>query len=139
MSNENKIYKTKQKENILRYFKNFQDSHITAQEIYDYLNKMGTPVGVTTIYRHLEKLVSEGIIKKYVLDSKKGAYFEYVDNKVNKDIKFHLKCNKCDELYHFKCNELKNLYIHFLEKHNMNIDLSKTVYYGICDKCNKLY
>ena len=137
MDNKNKTYKTKQKEIILNYFKTFKNNHITVQEISDYLNKQGNPVGITTIYRHLDKLVLDGVIKRYILEGKNSAYFEYNEDNFN-NVKFHLKCNICNELSHFKCNQLNNLYIHFLNEHNMDIDLSKTIYYGTCDKCSKI-
>lgn len=137
MINKNKTYKTKQKEIILNYFKLFKNKHITVQEIYSYLKQQGSPVGTTTIYRHLDKLVSQGIIKKYVFEGQNSAYFEYIEEVSNNNTKFHLKCNICNCLSHFKCEELNNLYAHFIKEHNMNIDLSKTIYYGICDKCIK--
>ena len=132
----NKNYKTKQKEQILNYLKNLHHYHFTVQEIYNYLKQINSPVGTTTIYRYLEKLISDGVVKKYILDGENCAYFEYV-GEMDKEIdKFHFKCNKCGDLFHFECSQLKNLYTHFLKEHNMNIDLLKTIYYGICDKCN---
>lgn len=136
MSNETKNYKTKQKQLLLNYFKKVPNSHFTVQQIYDYLKNIGNPIGTTTIYRHLEKFVSEGIVKKYILEGKNCAYFEYIEKNIEEDIHFHFKCNKCGELLHFECQELKKMYIHFLENHNMNIDLTKTIYYGVCEKCN---
>ena len=137
MINQNKTYKTKQKEIILNYFKKFQNKHITVQDIYNYLKKEDNSVGITTIYRHLDKLVADKVIKKYILEGEMCAYFEYIGESEKESIKFHLKCNKCNKLSHFKCSELNNLYIHFINEHHINIDLSKTIYYGICDKCNK--
>lgn len=134
----NKNYRTRQKEQILNYLMKSPNYHFTVQEIYDYLNKLNSSVGTTTIYRNLEKLVSEGIVKKYILDGENCAYFEYIGENSENIAEFHFKCNKCGKLFHFECSHLKNLYIHFLNEHNMNIDLLKTVYYGVCDKCNNL-
>ena len=60
-------YNTKQKERISELFQQQGDRHVTAGEISLYLQEQGTPVGMATIYRYLDQLVSEGIIRRYVL------------------------------------------------------------------------
>lgn len=138
MANNSKTYKTKQKEEIIKYLKNLGNSHFNAMQIYNYFKNTETPIGMATIYRFLDKLVLDGHIKKYILDNNSSACYQFIQNKeLKEDIYFHFKCNSCGDLIHFKCEELKRIYGHFLEKHQMNIDLLKTVYYGNCNKCLK--
>ena len=66
-------YKTKQKSFILECIKETAGKHFTAEDISDMLEKKGNRCGMATIYRHLDRLVSEGEIKKYTLDNKQGA------------------------------------------------------------------
>ena len=61
-------YKTKQKDAVLKYMIDHKDTHVTVNQISDNFAENGTPVGVTTIYRHLEKLLEEGFIRKYTVD-----------------------------------------------------------------------
>ena len=61
-------YKTKQKDAVLKYMIDHKDAHVTVNQISDNFAQQGTPVGVTTIYRHLEKLLEEGFIRKYTVD-----------------------------------------------------------------------
>lgn len=136
MTARSKNYKTKQKEEILNYLKSVKNYHTTVQQISKHLQDLNTPVGVTTIYRHLETLVSEGIVKKYVLDGISGACFQYSEEDEFENTHFHFKCNGCGELIHFECKELEKLHIHLLNEHQMNIDLCKTIYYGICKECS---
>ncbi|MBQ1478050.1 MAG: transcriptional repressor [Erysipelotrichaceae bacterium] len=49
-------YRTKQKETIRDYFLSHQGSHTTAAGIFSHLKKEDIPIGLTTVYRHLEKL-----------------------------------------------------------------------------------
>ncbi|MDE6182085.1 MAG: transcriptional repressor, partial [Eubacteriales bacterium] len=112
--------------------------YITVQQIAKHLQDLNTPVGTTTIYRYLETLVSEGLVKKYVLDGISGACFQYVEEDEFENIHFHFKCNNCGELIHFECEELQKLYTHLLNEHQMNIDLCKTIYYGTCKTCSKI-
>lgn len=135
MAHKTRNYKTKQRQEIINYLKNIENSHITVQQISNYLKNSNKPVGITTIYRHLDTLVSEGIVKKYILDGVNGACFQYVEENKVLPIHFHFKCNQCGELIHFDCEELERLHNHLLSEHQMNIDLSKTIYYGTCKSC----
>ena len=57
-------YKTRQREAILDYLIDHKDSHVTVNSISDHLEKDGVRVGVTTIYRHLDKLLEvEGDVR----------------------------------------------------------------------------
>ena len=87
LSNE---YKTKQKENLIAFLIKNKDRHTNVQEISSYLAQEGSPVGTATIYRQLEKLVERGIVRKYVLDGKTGACFQYIGD------------NSCHEHFHLK-------------------------------------
>lgn len=60
-------YKTKQKEIILNFFIENKNKHLTASDIVKYINSNEETVGMTTVYRYLDKLVSAGIIRKYFL------------------------------------------------------------------------
>ncbi|MBR2592866.1 MAG: transcriptional repressor, partial [Oscillospiraceae bacterium] len=70
-------YNTKQREILLGYLKTVQGEHITAADVCRYFRESGTPIGQSTIYRHLESLVDEGVINKYIIDGITPACFEY--------------------------------------------------------------
>ena len=57
--------------------KSVQGSHVTVNEICEYFKNQGISVGTTTVYRHLEKMVREGVVAKYVVDGTSSACFEY--------------------------------------------------------------
>ena len=61
-------YKTKQREYILAFLQNSAGRHITVAELVRHLQDNETPVGTATVYRTLEQLVEEGIVRKYVLE-----------------------------------------------------------------------
>lgn len=134
--NQMSHYKTKQKEEVLAYMESMKGIHVTVNQIADYFKGRGLSIGVTTIYRHLEKLVSDGTVKKYVLDGVSGACFEYAGEQHHPaDQCFHLKCESCGKLVHFHCKELAQLQRHMLEDHGFDINSIKTVYYGVCNYC----
>jgi len=130
-------YKTRQKEKILEYLTTHPGRHVTAQEISMHMNQEGNPVGTATIYRQLDQLVSDGTIRKYTIDSRTGACYEYLPGAQECHRHFHLKCVRCEKLYHVTCEHLCELEQHILEHHGFQIDQSKTVFYGICENCRK--
>ncbi len=130
-------YKTRQKEKILEYLTAHPGQHITAQEISRHLSDSGSPVGTATIYRCLEHLVNEGGLRKYTIDSRTGACYEYVPPSGECRRHYHLKCLRCGTLYHVSCAHLSALDSHVLEHHGFVIDHSKTVLYGICENCRE--
>lgn len=121
-------YNTKQKDIILNYLKENKDKCLTSNEIYDYLKK-DNKIGLTTIYRFLNKLENENLIKKY--NDKKEATYQYIDSDECKN-HIHLKCMKCNCVIHLECNEATSLTKHIQDEHNFNID---STIFGICKEC----
>ena len=127
-------YKTKQRELILNFLKNNQNKHICVDDIIDNLKSQGDPVGKSTAYRYMDKLVEQGIVKKYVLEGQSSAYYEYL-NSVDCVNHYHMKCLKCAKLYHVECSHLSEMSIHIKSHHNFNLDISKITLYGHCVEC----
>ncbi|HHX56934.1 MAG TPA: transcriptional repressor [Clostridiales bacterium] len=131
-----KGYKTKQKEKILEHIKANMDRHITAAEIVAHLNAEGTTVGATTVYRYLDKLVEIGYVRKYIMDEKSSACYQYVQENEECGEHFHLKCVKCGELFHTSCDFMQGIDVHILKHHGFRVDNTKTVLYGECESCH---
>lgn len=130
-------YKTKQKEIILNFFLENKERHLTASEIIKHINNNGENVGAATVYRYLDKLVSRGLIRKYFLDDKTGACYQYIEPDENCFEHFHLKCIECGTLIHIDCSYLQSLDEHILSHHGFKVDNSRTVLYGRCKNCEK--
>ena len=130
-------YKTRQKEKILQYLIDHPSQHITVQDISRHLSEDGFSVGTATIYRQLDQLVSDGTIRKYTIDNRTGACYEYLPDTKECHRHFHLKCMQCETLYHVTCEQLSQLETHILEHHGFQIDQSKTVLYGVCQSCRE--
>ena len=133
---------------ILTFLKSVQGRHVTVNEICDFFREKGISVGTTTIYRHLEKMVKEGLAAKYVVDGSSSACFEYLgaEEHCHKTSCFHCKCEKCGKLIHLhcedvvkleQCNEIESLKQHMQQHHDFQMDPHRTVFYGICGECSK--
>ena len=133
-------YKTKQMTEILTFLKSVQGRHVTVNEICDFFREKGISVGTTTIYRHLEKMVKEGLAAKYVVDGSSSACFEYLgaEEHCHKMSCFHCKCEKCGKLIHLHCEDVVKLEQHLMDSHGFRMDPCRTVFYGICEECRGL-
>ena len=128
-------YKTKQSREILSCLQHHGGSHVNVPEILKYLEERGSSVGIATVYRHLEKMEKDGIVRKYILDGKNGACFQYVEEDNDCHQHYHLKCEQCGELIHLQCDALDSIEAHILEDHGFLVNPLKTVFYGTCEKC----
>lgn len=63
-------YNTRQRELILDYIKKNAKKHLTADDIADALK--AEQVGKTTVYRYLEKLCEQNIVRKFILSEGKA-------------------------------------------------------------------
>lgn len=137
MASQLNRYKTRQRDILENYLKTIPGVHFTAAEIVEYFRAGDAPIGQATIYRQLEKMVSEGTVKKYVIDGISAACFEYVDPKAhncNSEC-YHCKCVKCGKLIHLHCGEVLALRSHLAAHHQFTLDPVRTVFYGLCDQC----
>ncbi|MDR0730079.1 MAG: transcriptional repressor [Treponema sp.] len=128
-------YRTRQGADILDYIRSLGGRHVTISGMARHFADRDEAIGQTTIYRHLERLVEEGSIRKYVPGDGKSACYQYVDSKAACREHFHLICDRCGVLIHVDCDLLEGLRAHLLFEHKFQIDLLKTVLYGTCDAC----
>lgn len=128
-------YNTSQKEKLIEFLINNKEKHTNVQEISAYLRSEGTPVGTATIYRQLDSLVDTGVVRKFVIDGKTGACYQYIENEKKCREHFHLKCLCCGKLIHLECSQLMEISSHIAEHHGFEIDHSQTVFYGRCSDC----
>lgn len=133
-------YKTKQMTELLSYLKSVQGSHVTVNDISIYFRDKGTAVGTTTVYRQLDKMVQEGIVAKYTIDGNSSACYQYIGDRDNAEqtICYHCKCEKCGKLVHLHCSRVDDLRKHVIEQHGFELNLARTVFYGICDECQNI-
>lgn len=127
-------YKTKQHDELLQYLASRQGQHTTAGEICDHFRTCGSPMGTATVYRQLEKMVSAGLVTKYIIDAGSPACFEYAGEH-QEEVCWHCKCELCGRLIHMQCHELPGLEQHILAHHGFAIDAARTVFYGVCGEC----
>lgn len=137
MAEQTSGYKTKQRDLILEILKKQGDRHLTVEEVTELLHKKGNSVGKSTVYRYLEKLSRESVVKKYTVDGERSVCYQYLHSHKTCSNHYHLKCEKCGKLIHMECETVDRLAEHIYEHHNFHLNTAKCVFYGICENCKE--
>ena len=124
-------YNTKQKNLILDVLKK-KNNEFTIKDIYDDLDKK---VGLTTIYRFIEKLEKDNLVTKEINEDN-ITYYQYLE-KCDEDNHFYLKCEKCKMVKHIDCDCINELYDHIKSEHKFKLNKEKIIINGLCSKCQK--
>lgn len=135
MSVSSEKRKTKQKQIISKCLENNKERHLTAEEILLLLIESDTPVGRATVYRYLNALVEEGVLRRYVIKGEVSACYQYVeDNKACKE-HYHMLCDTCGSVIHFHSDALENAFRLIEADNGLDVDHLRTVFYGECNAC----
>lgn len=133
-------YKTKQKDLILEFIKSKKSGHISAENIIDHFKKLAEKdssisVSKSTVYRALDAMCKDGILTKYVIDEKQGACYSLNDSHCESHNHYHLRCNECDKVFHVDGKDFDEMSSRIKKEVGFDIDTTKTVLYGTCEKC----
>ena len=91
-------YKTRQRERILRLLTENAGRHLSVDEVVDHLRGQGEPVGKSTVYRYLDRLVEQGLVRRYFVEERTGACYQYAGGEERCREHFHQKCIGCGML-----------------------------------------
>lgn len=127
-------YMTRQQQAVLTCIAHCPEGCATAAELAEQLHAEGCRVGLTTVYRQLERLAQQGSVHKVVTDQ--GAYYQYCTAHEEGNC-FLLKCEKCGAIRHLDCSCLGELYRHLEREHHFHIDPRRTLFYGLCENCGR--
>ncbi|MBE6678363.1 MAG: transcriptional repressor [Ruminococcaceae bacterium] len=125
-------YKTKQEALIVSFLKDNSKTHFSADEVFAAVAAEG--VSRSTVYRRLERLAEDGVLLKFNLGNSVGALYQYCDHKHGEEC-LHFVCTKCKTLHHLDCYVFSDVQQHLNSQHKFLLDGSKTVFYGLCERC----
>ena len=125
-------YSTNQRKVINNYLIYNQTRFISAEEILNYMKDNNQTVGTSTVYRYLNLLEKQGVLRTETNNHTK--YYQYISGECSGH--FHLKCKKCGKTVHLDCKEFEDVNKHIAKEHDFKLD-HNTLIYGICNKCSK--
>jgi len=126
---------TPQREIILRAFIDFQDQHLSAEDIYQIVRKRSPEIGLATVYRTLELLSDLEVLKK--LDFGDGRSRYEINETNSSHHHHHLICLLCGNVKEFEDDSLETLENAIAQKSNFLIVDHQLKIYGYCLACQQ--
>ncbi len=119
-------YNTKQKEVIVSFFENNINNLYFAKDIVEKTN-----MGITTVYRILDNLVSQNKLSLFYGDfGRKYGFFP-----CSVEGHYHLICSKCGKIKHIDCDLFDEFNEHIINSHEFHLDNKEMFLKGKCEKC----
>ena len=115
---------------ILKVLTSSKKHHMSADNIYQALNKYKKEVSITTIYRVLTQFEKSGIVKK--LNFNNGQSVFELSNIEHHD---HLICIKCGKIIEFADEVIEQHQIDIAKKYNYKLTDHSLHLYGLCENC----
>lgn len=127
---DKKYKRSKQRERILELLGSTV-SHPTASWIYDKLKKEIPELSLGTVYRNLNILIEQGLIRKIDFGSTCDRY--------DADISphYHFICERCGSIIDLKIPIDGELNKTVEKATNFKTKRHRIEFYGLCDKCSK--
>lgn len=123
-----RLNKSDFRDSILELVKSTK-AHPTARWVYDNLREEYPSVAIGTVYRNLNILVSEGLIKSIQFDDSTDHF------DANTGRHYHFICEKCGAIRDLKIPFDPSLE-HLVEEHTeYQIHNHRLDFYGLCEKC----
>lgn len=121
---------TIQKELVLKAVQDLR-SHVTAEEVYEFIRKSHPGIGKGTVYRNLGILAEEGVVRRVEVPN--GAdRFDFTLKK-----HYHVQCVKCGSIFDVDMDELTNLKEKIHDTHGMEFLDYDILFKGICPACKE--
>ena len=115
--------------------KDAMGEHLSADEVYARLLSRGDRIGRSTVYRQLERLIKEGVVRRISGDGS-GSYC-YSFNSDGCPEHYHIVCTACGRLAHLSCEHVEALFGHIKSEHGFLINPTRTTLYGLCSACSR--
>ena len=121
---------TKRQEQLLNQLKRCNDE-LSGQELHRKLHKGEKSMGLTTVYRNLQALVKQGLIRSRHLPNGEVLYAP-----VERDI-HHLTCVSCGETTKLQGCPVKTVDISKKVSNKFELLFHTLEYFGICQNCSR--
>ena len=127
-------YTTAQRRILLDFLEKNHDKSLSALQIANSLKNDG--ISVSAVYRNLAVLESRGIINRSAKEGSREIYYQYTNGNDCKNC-IHLTCTKCGAVTHMDNTTAKKMSAALKKTTGFNINITKTVVYGVCDNCSR--
>ena len=126
-----KTYNTNQRQIIVDFLKNNSETQYTIEQIAS----KTVSVGKSTVYRLINKMVDEGVVRRTVKGNSRQFLYQYAAT-AGCASHLHMKCRECGKILHMDDERSKDLMNLLQESTKFDLDIKETLLMGTCEKCN---
>lgn len=122
---------TPQRESILEVFFQYQDDHLSAEDIFKILKKdTRLSISLATVYRTINTLMELGILREIDL----GQEHKHYELAHEEDSHYHIICTNCDhhKTIEFHSAEIDNLANKIAQQYNVEVSNIELKIIGLC-------
>ena len=123
-------YHTAQRERLSSFIKESPNRQFTIDDLENALSD----VSKATIYRNVNQLVEDGVIRRFEKEGSRKFLYQYMGNAECNE-HFHIACSECGEVIHMDHEASESLINVFKNMTSFNLDASKTMIIGHCSGC----
>ena len=121
---------TRSQERVLHLLQH-HDRAVSAQDIHSELRNSEKSVGLATVYRSLETLKLQGLIKALTLPNGETIY------SVTPADRHHLNCLNCGKSLPIDCCPIHDLGNQLSKQHQFQIYYHTLEFFGMCSQCQE--
>jgi len=125
---------TEQRKTIIKAFVEFKNHLLSAEKVYEWINKDEKNIDLSTIYRNIELMMKIGVLKKISLDNHVDQYKLSVTNEHH----HHIVCVCCGKSEIFKDCPVPHIEKTLLDKMGFTPIEHKLEILGYCRECSRI-
>ena len=107
------------------------DEHRDVEELFISIRQAGIKVSRATVYRTIDVLVKNNLVRKLDLGDGRSLY----EHKIDPTHHDHLVCIRCGRIEEFMMEEIESLQDRIAKKHNFKLIRHIHQLFGICSEC----
>lgn len=107
--------------------------HVPAERIHEQVVRRFPHVNLSTIYRTLDLLEAEGIVRSARLGEGRRVF----ELSSAEDPHHHLVCRDCGTIEHIAGGHLADVESHLLDEHGFEVDETVLTSFGRCRRCRR--
>lgn len=133
-----KTYNTCQRQELIDFLAKNHEQQYTIEQLSDELNSsvnLEKKVGKSTVYRLINKMLEDGIVRRTVKGTSRQFMYQYADVESCKS-HLHMKCRHCGKILHMDDAASQNLMKLLHDNSSFDLDLKDTLLLGKCEKCS---
>lgn len=128
-------YRSKGSHLIECYADAHKGSSFSAKQIVDYAKECDVKIDIATIYRNLEKMVTDGLLLKTKSQESDSVIYQFVEEHHDCHNHLHARCKNCGKIIHLEDETAERFINQVMERYGFAIKADLSTICGLCSDC----